>query len=431
MCPTTLPSPLHLSSLNMYPFLVSAVVPIYRLDAFSASGVQLVLSREAFAGIFTADITWWNDSRIQATNPDVTLPAQQISVAYHNESLALNGILAMALCKFGGGPTSVCELLATTGTSPPQPNNLYYNMLPVVGAYSVAAAVTATDGSIGYAVHAIALDMNNDVAAMVNAAGVVVNPTTASITFAAVELGTAALARTTLVADLTDATGSGVWPICAMSYLLIDTVDTASTCHARQAVVNFWLWFYQSSVVTNLLETRQYARVPDIVMSSLSIIDNLETQVMCRGSTAYAAAVTPARALSVPSSVSFSTQLITPLYTDSNSVSVWTATEVTDQLAFDQLVNAEVDIAMFDPNIVDADKLQEARDSGDFLILPTYMYAMSWLYNPQITSTVNIASYTVRLDSRTLAMIVQQCITVSPSTHTDAHFGLRVCRSLF
>ena len=76
-------------SLNMYPFLVSAVVPIYRLDAFTASGVQLVLSRATLGYIFQGIVTWWNDSRIQATNPTVTLPNQQITVVYHNESLAL------------------------------------------------------------------------------------------------------------------------------------------------------------------------------------------------------------------------------------------------------------------------------------------------------------------------------------------------------
>ena len=213
--------------------------------------------------------------------------------------------------------------------------------------------------------------------------------------------------------DLTDPTGSGAWPICGMSYLLIDTVNTASTCSARQAVVDFWLWFYQSSVVSSLITTRQYARVPDIVMSSLSILSAIETNILCRGSSAYTATVTPARALSVPSSVAFLTQLITPLYTDPQSSAVWSATEVTDQLAFDQLVNAEVDIAMFDPNNVDAGMLQEARDSGDYLILPTFMYAMSWMYNPQITSTVNIASQTLRLDFHTIGMIFFSCITVS------------------
>lgn len=76
-------------TLNMYPFVVSAIAPVYRLDAFSASGVQLVLSREALAGIAIGAITWWNDSAIQQTNQAVTMPAQRITVAYYNESLAL------------------------------------------------------------------------------------------------------------------------------------------------------------------------------------------------------------------------------------------------------------------------------------------------------------------------------------------------------
>ena len=76
-------------NLDMYPFLVTAIVPIYRLDGFTSSGVQLVLSRLVLGYIYEGNITWWNDGRIQAINPTVALPNRQITVVFHNESLAL------------------------------------------------------------------------------------------------------------------------------------------------------------------------------------------------------------------------------------------------------------------------------------------------------------------------------------------------------
>ena len=416
-------------NVNMYPTLASAIVPVYRLDALKATGVKLVLNRTALAAIYEGQLTWWNDSRIKATNPTATLPAQRITVVYHDEAIAMNLALTTALAKFDANFTQYCAVSAL----PSWP--AFYASVGVSGSNAVAAAVTARDGSIGYAVLAVALQMNSNVAAMVNKAGLTVTANAQSVTYAAVELGTQQLARTTLAMDLTDATGSGTWPICAMSYLILDTVNTVSTCHTRAAIVDYWLWYYQSTVVSGLLSNREYARVPDIVMTSLDILNNIETEVMCRGVTAYTAVAVTTRSMSVPSSVSFLADLLTPLFTDSADSATWTVSTVSDQLAFDQLVNAEVDIGFFDPANVNAELLAEAKNSGDFILLPTFLYAKSWLYNPQITATVNIASYTLRLDFSTVTKIFYSCILVrlpltsrtQPRTLTAAAFAADAC----
>ena len=393
----------------LYPILVSAIVPIYRLDALASAGVQLVLSRAALAAIFEGQLTWWNDSRLVATNPSASLPAKRITVVYHNESLSMNNILTTALAKFDANFTHFCNVASL----PKWPVHSYHASVGAVGPNAVAASVTAQDGSLGYAPLAVALQMNSAIAGMINLANSTVQANANSITYSAVELGTQTLARQTLAMDLTDASGSGTWPICAITYLLIDTVNSRSTCHARSATVDFWVWFYQSDIASGLLSNREYARVPDIVLSSLDTLNDLENGVLCRGTPAYAAAAITTRALSVPSSVSFLSDLLVPLYTNPAATpTTWTATTVSDQLAFDQLVNAEIDIAFFDPANVDAGLLAEAQSSGDFLLLPTFLYAMSWMYNPQITPTVNIASHTLRLDLHTISSILYSCISV-------------------
>ena len=324
-------------------------------------------------------------------------------------SASQNSIFSLAICKFQNANASSCPEISAATSTLNLPIDLFYGSIPAVGANAVAAAVSATDGSVGYAVLAVAMDMNSDIAAMVNKAGETVVPIFESVTYAAVELGTKKLARTTLVADLTDGTGSGVWPITCMSYLLMDTVNSVSTCHAREATVNFWLWYYQSAVVVSLLDTREYGRVPDIVMTSLDVIARLQTDIQCRGAPAYQATTATTRTISVPASMSFIAGLLTPLYSASPA---WTTSTVVDQLAFKELVNAEIDIGFFDPANVDATALQQARDSGEFLIIPMYLYAMSWMYNPQITAAVNIESYTLRLDVPTMSLIFFSCITV-------------------
>ena len=406
-------------TINMYPILATGIVPIYRLDALTSLGVTLVLSRAALAAIYEGQLSWWNDARIKATNPSINLPAQRITVVYHNELLSMNNVFTTALAKFDTNFTQYCSV----GAWPSWPS--YNSSKPVTGNNAVAAAVTAQDGSIGYAVLALALQLNNHIAALVNKAGQTVTASSQSVTYAAVELGTQTVSRTTLVMDLTDGTGSGVWPICALSYFLVDTVNTLATCRARAALVDFWLWYYQSSVVSGLLSNRHYARVPDVVMTSLNIIENVETQIMCRGNSAYTAVAVTTRIMSVPSSVSFIAGLLTPLFTSMDSKATWSANTVTDQLAFNQLVNGEIDIGFYNPLNVDQSLYNEAADSGDYLILPTFIYANTWVYNTQITSTVNIASYTLRLDLGLVTRIFYSCIIVShtDSTHTALLFG--------
>jgi phosphate transport system substrate-binding protein len=52
------------------------MVPIFNIPNMS----DLVLERSVLADIFCGNITQWNDPRIAATNPEVSLPNQMIKV---------------------------------------------------------------------------------------------------------------------------------------------------------------------------------------------------------------------------------------------------------------------------------------------------------------------------------------------------------------
>ena len=363
---------------TMYPFLCTGVVPIYRLDAIASANLPLVLSRDVLVQMYMGDISQWDDSRISAINPALTLPAVPIIVVFHNETITLNTIFTRALNKFNATWSNV----STVSTNPDWPIQNYYAYIGAAGPTAVAAAVVSTDGTIGYAALSVALQMSTTYAEMVNKAGMTVAANSESITYAAVELGTQTQARPTSDIDLTDASGSSVWPICALSYVLVDYVNSRSTCHARAAIVNFWLWFYQSDIVSGLVETRQYARVPDIVMTSLDVIDRLETEVLCRGSPAYQAAASPIRLRSVPPSVTFTCTLFSHIYIDPDSTVSWIVTTLSDQVIFDQMLNAEIDIGVIIPENVDSVQLAVARASGNFAFVPVYIVAYTFMVSP-------------------------------------------------
>ena len=245
---------------------------------------------------------------------------------------------------------------------------------------------------------------------MVNQVGTVVQANADSVTFATVELGTAPRSRTTALMDLTDATGASVWPITLMSFLLIDTAYSRSTCHARAAVVEFFLWFYTSSVASGLLAGRDYSAVPSVILTQLDVVGELTTLIECRGNVALAPTVSTVRVIAAPVSVAFFATLFAQSYTTQDASIVWQVQQNTDQVIVEQLVNAEVDIAFINPVNVDPALIQQVMADPTYLVMPTFLLADAVAYNPQLTPNISIAGYTLTLDMRTIGLIQFSCI---------------------
>ena len=391
-------------TIQYFPIVTHALVPIYRLDALGTT-IQLILSRSTLALIYLGQITWWNDSRLQGDNGLVVLPAQRITVVLPQPGASNTFVWTMALSKFNANFTQSIAI----SMSPAWPTQLYYNSYIGLGSTGQASQVLAHDGSIGYSYQSVALEMGSAQALMINKAGNVVQADVQSVTFAAVELGTQLRSRTTALMDLTDATGSSVWPIAMATFLMIDTVNSRSTCSVRQAMVEFWLWFYTSSVAAGLLAERAYAPVPSIVLSELDVLDQLRTRIMCRGAVALPPATTTSRVMGA-FSVSFVSSLFANLYLDVQPDLVWSVQNNRDELILRQLVDAEIDLAFINMGNVPADLVSGVLADPDFLVLPTYLYAPSLGYNPQLSASVNIAGYTMTLDSGTAVMLIANCI---------------------
>ena len=393
-------------TLQMFPVMAFPLVPIYRLDGLGAGAPQLVLTRPVLARIFLGSITWWNDSSLHACNPSLTLPAQRITVVLPMPGVPSNRVWTLALGKF----YPPFNATVPASDSPAWPFSAYHAAVVTASVTAQPSTVIATDGSIGFTYQPVAVEAGATVAAMVNRAGSTVQPTDDSVSFAAVELGTAERSRTTAFMDLTDAEGTSAWPIAMMSFLLIDTAFSRSTCHVRAAVVEFWLWFYSSPVVKGLLNSRQYAQVPSIVLTQLAVVQQLSTAVLCRGAVALPTAVTTTRIISAPPSVYFLSTLFANLYQTQDATVSWTVQESADQLAVQQFIDGEVDIAFVNPSNVDADLMATVFSSTAVLTLPMFLLADVTAYNPQLTANVSTAGYTMTLDWHTIGLIQYSCI---------------------
>ena len=415
-----------------FPFLATAVVPVYRLDVLAGDSVPLVFSRSVLLGIFTGDITQWDDTRLTALNPAVVLPAVPIIVIVPQPGYdyELAYAFSSALQHFNSSAGF------NVSTSPAWPLAAYaaYRQVTSVTSDGLASAVVTTDCSISYASLATALKVEVSVGDMVNAAGSTVSAGTTSINFAVVELGTQSVQSSNAAAgggaqtasslwsstvmDLNDASGSSAWPMCVASFFLLDLQQSLDTCGDRSALVSLLQWVYEAPLLRQLAESRQYSLMPDVVLSVLDLPAELLTSVMCRGEPAVAAVASTSIILAGSYRLSFMLNLLTTVY--SNAAASLSSTAASyqwqggaDEVAFDQFINGEVDVALVFNDEIRPELWAEAQTDSQILLLPFIAASTVPIFNPEIVAGLDISQLgiTITLEIETLIRVFVMQIT--------------------
>src|SRR2546427_389494 len=141
------------------PTVLGAVVITYNLSEVSK---PLRFAPDVVADIFLGKITKWNDPRITAANPGVTLPDQQILVVHRSDGSGTTYIWVDYLSKV----SSEWQQKVGKGTSVNWPVGLGGK-----GNEGVAGQVKNTPGALGYVELAYAVKNKMPVAAVKNTAG--------------------------------------------------------------------------------------------------------------------------------------------------------------------------------------------------------------------------------------------------------------------
>ena len=207
------------------PTVLGAVVATYNLPG----NPRLQFSSNVLADIFLGKITKWNDARLTALNPGVTLPNQPIAVVHRSD---------------GSGTTYIwVDYLATVspewqqkvgkGTSVNWPVGLGGK-----GNEGVAGQVKNTPGALGYVELAYAVKNKLPVGLVKNAAGKFIEPTIESTTAAAA--GAAKGMPDDFRVSLTDAPGEAAYPIASFTWLLVYKEQPDQL--KGRAIVNFLWW---------------------------------------------------------------------------------------------------------------------------------------------------------------------------------------------
>ena len=211
------------------PTVLGAVVVTYNLPGLAR---PLRFDGRTLADIFLGRITKWNDARLTAINPGVSLPDQDIIVVHRSDGSGTSFIFTDYLSKVSpewkqkvGSATSVEWPIGLGGK----------------GNEGVTQQVKQSEGAIGYVELIYAISNDLPYGHLQNAEGRFVEPNLKSVSAAAA--GAALGPETDFRVSITDAKGAEAYPIASFTWLLVrpETPDSAKGKQLR----DFLTWMLQ------------------------------------------------------------------------------------------------------------------------------------------------------------------------------------------
>jgi len=240
------------------PTVLGAVVVTYNLADVKQ---PLRFSSEVLADIFLGKIKKWNDPKIAADNPGVTLPANDVTVVHRSDGSGTSAVLTDYLSKV----SPEWKEKVGSGVSPSWPTGIGGK-----GNEGVTGQVKNTPNTVGYVELAYALKNNLPVAHVKNSSGNFIEPTIDSVTAAAA--GAAGNMPEDLRISITNAAGAQAYPISSYTYILVykNQKDAAK----GKALVDFLWWGIHDG--EGFAKELQYAPLPaDIVKRAEAKINSV------------------------------------------------------------------------------------------------------------------------------------------------------------
>ncbi len=219
------------ATLLQFPSVMGAVVVIVNIPGVASNTLRL--DGPLLADIYHGKVVKWNDARIAALNPGVTLPNRAIAPVYRADGSGTTFVYASYLSAVDANWKS--RVGAATSVKWPAGQG-------AKGNDGVAATVQNTPGAIGYVEYAYAKQNNLPTAQLRNKAGQFVAPGMEAFT-AAAAAGDWKNARNFAV-DLIDQAGEKSWPIVSATFILLPRNPKNPATSA--AVMKFFDWAYTS-----------------------------------------------------------------------------------------------------------------------------------------------------------------------------------------
>ena len=227
------------------PTCMGAVVLAYNLDGVK----ELKLSGEIIADIFAGNIKMWNDERLAALNPDVTLPAESIIPVFRSDGSGTTFVFTDYLTKV----SPMWREKFGAGKSVNFPSGQAAKGNP-----GVAGVIKQTKNSIGYVGSEYAFAQKIPYARIQNARGEFVLPSSATISAAA-----SGVIPADTRCSITNADAAGAYPISTFTWMIIYKEQNYSDRSKEQALATLDLLQYiLSNEAQNITSEVHYAPLP-------------------------------------------------------------------------------------------------------------------------------------------------------------------------
>jgi phosphate transport system substrate-binding protein len=227
------------------PTVLGAVVVTYNLSGLSA---PLRFDGATLADIFLGKIKRWNDRRIAALNPGVTLPDIELIVVHRSDGSGTSFIWTDYLSKVSPewktkiGPAASVNWPIGLGGK---------------GNEGVTQQVKQVEGTIGYVELIYALSNDLPVSQLKNAAGNFIEPNLESTSAAAAGLNLSA--DTDFRVSITNSSSPNAYPAASFTWLLVER-DNPDAAKAR-ALKDFLAWMITDEA-QGMASVLHYAPLP-------------------------------------------------------------------------------------------------------------------------------------------------------------------------
>ena len=228
------------------PTVLGAVVVTYNLPGIG--NVPLKFDGATLADIFLGKVPRWNDRRIAAVNPGVTLPDVELIVVHRSDGSGTSFIWSDFLSKV----SSEWKSRIGAATSVNWPSGLGGK-----GNEGVTQQVKQVEGTIGYVELVYALSNNLPVAQVRNAAGNFIEPNLETTSAAAAGLNLPA--DTDFRVSITNAPGANAYPAASFTWLLVKPENAEA---AKAQVIKDFLAWMLSDEAQAMARGLHYAPLP-------------------------------------------------------------------------------------------------------------------------------------------------------------------------
>jgi phosphate transport system substrate-binding protein len=228
---------LKAGKLIQFPTMAGGIVPVINLKGI-ANG-ELKLTGPVLVSLFSGDIKTWDDARIAALNPGLSLPKTRVTRVVREDASGSTGIFTEYLAKHSpawAGTVGVGKLVKWSG-----------EVVAVKGNDGVAVAVKTTPGAIGYTSFDRVLREALVSVALKNKAGQFVVASEGA--FSAAVKASGISKSESLTASLIEMDGVSAWPIVDLTYVLLDGAPPSAQRASASAKFFYWAFLKGDTLI--------------------------------------------------------------------------------------------------------------------------------------------------------------------------------------